>query len=104
MIRQSASPLSRSCARLALAPALTAGLSSVLHAQERRPATGQPARAQQPAQPTAEPPKPVLVANVGDWSVYVATNGRDRQCYALAQPKDRAPSNLKRLMLSTSKT
>ena len=96
MIRQSASPLSRSCARLALAAALTAGLSSVLHAQERRPATGQPARAQQPAQPTAEPPKPVLVANVGDWSVYVATNGRDRQCYALAQPKDRAPSNLKR--------
>jgi hypothetical protein len=35
------------------------------------------------------------VATFGDWGVY-ATQGRDRTCYAMSQPKDRQPSKLKR--------
>jgi hypothetical protein len=40
--------------------------------------------------------KPLLVATYGDWGAYAAKAGPSKTCYALAQPKDRAPSNLKR--------
>jgi hypothetical protein len=50
-----------------------------------------PAAAAAPVQPG----KPALVATIGDWGVYV-TSGPARQCYALAQPKDRLPKELKR--------
>ncbi|MDB5594320.1 MAG: hypothetical protein JWM36_1281 [Hyphomicrobiales bacterium] len=40
--------------------------------------------------------KPTLVASVGDWGVYATPAGRERTCYALAQPKERAPAALKR--------
>lgn len=40
--------------------------------------------------------KPTLVASMGDWGVYATPAGRERTCYALAQPKARAPAALKR--------
>lgn len=44
--------------------------------------------------------KPVQVGNYGDWGAFVAQGGqgggKDKTCYALASPKDRAPGALKR--------
>lgn len=44
--------------------------------------------------------KPVQVGNYGDWGAFVAQGGqgggKDKTCYALASPKERAPSALKR--------
>jgi hypothetical protein len=42
------------------------------------------------------PAKPSLVATYGDWSVYQGQSGKNRICYALATPKERAPDDLKR--------
>ncbi len=39
--------------------------------------------------------KPTLVASYGDWGAYLA-QGKSKVCYALAQPKDRSPSSLKK--------
>lgn len=56
------------------------------------------AAAEKPAEHQGDAPagKPMLVATYGDWGAYAAKNGATRTCYALAQPKDRAPANLKR--------
>jgi hypothetical protein len=40
--------------------------------------------------------KPALVGTFGDWGVYVSQGAKSKICYALAQPKDRQPSSLKR--------
>jgi hypothetical protein len=40
--------------------------------------------------------KPLLVASFGDWGVYQTQAAKGRVCYTLAQPKDRAPVDLKR--------
>jgi len=40
--------------------------------------------------------KPSLLANYGDWGAFLAVNGKDKTCYALASPKDRQPANLHR--------
>ena len=42
------------------------------------------------------PAKPALVASYGDWSVYQSISGKNRICYALATPKERAPEDAKR--------
>ena len=39
---------------------------------------------------------PTLIGQFGDWGVYVSQNPRSKICYALSQPKDRQPANLKR--------
>lgn len=44
----------------------------------------------------AKPGKPALVASFGDWGAYVAAAGKGKTCYALAEPKERQPSGLKR--------
>jgi invasion protein IalB len=49
---------------------------------------------QQKAQPTAN--SPTAIAQYGEWGVYVSQAPRTKVCYALAQPKDRLPANLKR--------
>jgi invasion protein IalB len=56
------------------------------------------AKTTKPADKDAAPPaaKPALVATYGDWSVFQSQAGKGRICYALAQPKDRAPADLKR--------
>jgi invasion protein IalB len=45
---------------------------------------------------TEDAAKPSLVATFGDWNVFVSQTPRGRICYALAQPKTRAPDGLKR--------
>jgi flagellum-specific peptidoglycan hydrolase FlgJ len=40
--------------------------------------------------------KPVQIANFGDWGAFLAEGGKEKTCYVLAQPKDRAPAALKR--------
>jgi hypothetical protein len=40
--------------------------------------------------------KPLQIGTYGDWGAYVAQSGKDKTCYALSTPKDRAPSQLKR--------
>ena len=82
-----------------------------------------PARAQTPAQPSPTQPKqtqqkkdtkqaakpaetqaapaataasPSLIAQYGDWGVYVSQAPKTKICYALSQPKDRQPGGLKR--------
>lgn len=47
-------------------------------------------------EPTEQTVKPAEVATYGDWGAFVAEVGKDKTCYALAKPKDRAPANLKR--------
>jgi hypothetical protein len=39
--------------------------------------------------------KPQLVGTFGDWLAYQAQSPKSKICYALAQPKDRAPATLK---------
>jgi hypothetical protein len=114
MIRNVLTSLPRAFARILLASALVAGLSPLAFAQmgpeirggSRQPAqtpAAKPAAAQPAGKPAAkpaasatpEPGKPTLVATIGDWGVYVTTGGA-KQCYALAQPKDRLPKELKR--------
>lgn len=48
-----------------------------------------PARAQVPGNPT-------LVAQYGDWGVYVNQASNNKVCFALSQPKERLPANLNR--------
>ncbi|WP_342360254.1 invasion associated locus B family protein [Terrarubrum flagellatum] len=40
--------------------------------------------------------KSILLEKSDDWSAYAAQTGKDKLCYALAQPKDRAPGGLNR--------
>ena len=97
MIRNALLSSLRVFTRAILVAALTFGASSLALAQNRpsqKPAGTAPAQQrQQPAAAAApaQPGKPVLVVT----SVYV-TSGPAKQCYALAQPKDRLPKELKR--------
>lgn len=40
--------------------------------------------------------KPVQLATFGDWGAFLAQGGKEKTCYALAMPKERLPSTLKR--------
>ncbi len=57
-----------------------------------------PASAQRkPATPApADPAKPALVGQFGDWGAFATPQSKARTCYALSQPKTRAPANLTR--------
>ncbi len=57
------------------------------------------AAATKPADKDKSPPpaaKPALVGSYGDWSVFQSQAGKNRICYTLAQPKERAPADIKR--------
>lgn len=43
-----------------------------------------------------EKAKPVQVGTFGDWGAFVAESGKEKTCYALAQPKEREPAKVKR--------
>lgn len=59
------------------------------------PKAEQPKAEQKKAeQKKTTPGTPVLVAQFGDWGVYV--NKTARTCFALTQPKERQPANVKR--------
>ncbi len=62
---------------------------------KKKPAKTAPAENKAKGAEKAEA-KPLLVASFGDWGVYQTQAGKGRVCYTLAQPKDRAPSNLTR--------
>jgi invasion protein IalB len=69
-----------------------------------QPSQAQPKKdTKQPAKPKDEPPPaqgasaaPSLIAQYGDWGVYVSQSPKTKICYALSQPKDRQPAGLKR--------
>lgn len=94
MIREASQTPSRVSARLIAAALVSLLAVAQADAQERRPA----AQGGQRSAPRESAPagKPVLVQSSGDWGVYVASAGREKQCYALAQPKERQPAALKR--------
>jgi invasion protein IalB len=48
------------------------------------------------SKPDAPAAKPELVGSYGDWSVFHSQSGKNKVCYALAQPKTRDPDDLKR--------
>ncbi|HLL26182.1 MAG TPA: invasion associated locus B family protein [Xanthobacteraceae bacterium] len=57
----------------------------------------------QAAKPKDAPPTqpgtaaaPSLIAQYGDWGVYVSQTPKTKVCYALSQPKERQPAGLKR--------
>jgi invasion protein IalB len=50
----------------------------------------------QPAQSPVPGAAPALVAQYGDWGVYVSQSPKTKICYALSQPKERQPGGLKR--------
>ena len=49
-----------------------------------------------PAKKDALSNKPTLVGTYGDWGAYEAQGARGKICYALAQPKERTPSSVKK--------
>ena len=49
-----------------------------------------------PAQGQADPAKPALVQQFGDWGTFATAQSKASTCYALSQPKQRAPAALKR--------
>ena len=89
MIRSTIRDLGRCAAAAAVAvPLLSPGLAL---ARSHHHAPSRPS-----AKPEASAPaKPVLVGTYGDWGAYLAS-GKSKICYALAQPKDRAPASLKK--------
>ena len=48
------------------------------------------------AEKSADAGKPLLVVKFGDWGVYHTQAAKGPVCYTLAQPKERAPADLKR--------
>ena len=42
------------------------------------------------------PAKPSAIDKINDWGVYLAGAGKAKACYVLAEPKERAPKELKR--------
>ena len=56
-------------------------------------------RARRAEKPSATPPgmqQATPVAIFGDWNVFVNGDGRNKLCYAIAQPQTRSPKTLKR--------
>jgi hypothetical protein len=63
--------------------------------QKDAKATQSDSKAQKDSKNSKGSGKAEQVATFGDWGVY-ATQGKDRTCYAMSQPKDRQPGKLKR--------
>jgi hypothetical protein len=91
------------CAAFGLAvagPALAQQSPADSHAApaKKKPAKAPAASAADKAAPAEKSAaaKPLLVASFGDWGVYQTQATKGRVCYTLAQPKDRAPADLKR--------
>ena len=72
--------------------AASSSLATAQAPQPAKPAQQKTAPAK-PAQPAASPS---LLGQYGDWGVYVSQNPKTKICFALSQPKERLPANLKR--------
>ena len=75
---------------LAAAPALAASHRKPVAASAAKPADKAPDKKE------ALSAKPTLVGSYGDWGAYEAQGPKSKICYALAQPKERTPTSLKR--------
>jgi invasion protein IalB len=90
----------------AVSPPLAAHAQTAAQPSQAQPKQAQPKKdAKQPAKPKEEPQaaqgvtagaSPALIAQYGDWGVYVSETPKTKVCYALSQPKDRQPGGLKR--------
>ncbi len=88
MIREFISSAAPAARRLCALIPLTAVIAGALPG---------PAQAQQKPRPAqADPAKPALVQQFGDWGTFATPQSKARTCYALSQPKQRAPAALKR--------
>ncbi len=76
---------------LAASPALAA-----THKKPAKAAAAEKAKDAKPDAKAALSSKPQLVGTYGDWGAYEAQGAKSKICYALAQPKERTPSSLKR--------
>ena len=68
--------------------------SPALAAAHKKPAKAE--AAEKTTDKAALSSKPQLVGTYGDWGAYEAQGAKSKICYALAQPKERSPSALKR--------
>lgn len=95
--------------RGALAAGLVFALAAPALAQQAKPAAKPTAPAAKPAaaaaKPAAQKPaaapaapqnQPIAIATFGDWGVFASDTTNGRVCYALSQPKERLPKELKR--------
>jgi hypothetical protein len=90
--------------RGAIAAGLALALAGSAWAQQAKPAAkpatapAKPAAGQKPAAaaPAVPQGQPVQIATFGDWGVFASDTQRGRVCYALSQPKERLPKDLKR--------
>lgn len=92
MIREfisSAPPSARRFGALASVAILTLAGGLTGAAAQQRPQA-------KPAQGQADPAKPALVQQFGDWGTFATPQSKARTCYALSQPKQRQPTTLKR--------
>ena len=79
------------------APADAGSASNAPGTSRTRGAHGRAAKAdtKSDAKGGKEKSKPVQVGSYGEWGAFTA-QGKGKTCYALAQPKERAPASLKR--------
>ena len=87
-----AAPLAARAVALTLSAALAFAAGAAL--AETKPADK--TKADTSAAKDAPAAKPELVGSYGDWSVFHSLSGKNKVCYALAQPKSRDPEDLKR--------
>jgi hypothetical protein len=66
-----------------------------IHPKNEDPKTGD-AKGDSKTSDVKKAGKPVQVGSYGDWGAFLAESGKDKTCYALATPKERAPATLKR--------
>jgi hypothetical protein len=77
------------------APVKTAPKKAAPVEQKKAPEKKEAPKAEQKkAEQKKTPGTPALIAQYGDWGVYV--NKTAKTCFALTQPKDRQPANVKR--------
>ena len=83
-----AAPLAARAIALALGASLAAAAVAAPAPTETKPA--------EKSKSDAPAAKPELIGSYGDWSVFHSQSGKNKICYALAQPKSRDPDDLKR--------
>lgn len=66
------------------------------HPRSTAKAAGKPADKPAEGKKEALSSKPTLVGTFGDWGAYEAQGAKSKICYALAQPKERTPTSLRR--------
>jgi invasion protein IalB len=82
-------------AGLALAVTLTAAPNAQAETDKAKAAHGKNAKSADKTDSAKGDQKSAQIGSFGDWGAY-QTQGKSKTCYALAQPKTREPSSLKR--------